>query len=93
MKYNKWSLKRIREYKKRLTSRTKNHETDPEVMAVFGPLPFWFIKHFLYRDEGAESPEELQRRINQLFRRKVSPGRQLYVHVIDAHKVMEMYPE
>jgi hypothetical protein len=46
------------------------------------PLPWWFIRRFLYRDEGAESPEELQRVINQIFRRTVYQDEMFYVHIL-----------
>lgn len=96
MKYNSWSLDRIRKGRKLLTSRTKKHyasDKDPEVLAVFGPLKWWFIKAFLYKGEGADSPEELQRVINQIFRREVAPHREFYVHVINPEIVKENNPE
>ena len=73
MKFNKWSRKRIREGKKTLTSRKKEGEygVDRDISQIIGPLPWWFINRYLYRDEGADSPEELQRVINQIFRRQV----------------------
>ena len=88
MKFNKWSQSRILAGKKTLTSRTKKHENDPDVLHIFGPLPLWFIKTYLYRDEGAESPEELQRVINQIFRRVVKDDRLFYVHVIDTYSLI-----
>lgn len=93
MKWSKWSLDRIRDGRKTLTSRTKRFDDDPEVIAVFGPLPLWFITKYLYKPEGAESPDELQRKVNQIFRRRVSPDRELFVHVIDPQKVMEANPD
>jgi len=82
MKFNAWSKKRIRNGTKRLTSRRENQESDPDVLYVVGPLPWQFIKYYLYRAEGAESPEELQRVINQIFRRIVRPYEIFYVHVL-----------
>ena len=87
MKFNNWSKSRILADEKSLTSRTRPHIDDPDVVYVFGPLPWWFIKKYLYRDEGAESPEQLQRVINQIFRSVVSDDRQFYVHVLDVEKV------
>lgn len=82
MKFNAWSKMRIRNGTKRLTSRRESQESDPDVLYVVGPLPWQFIKHYLYRDEGAESPEELQRVINQIFRRTVHPYEIFYVHIL-----------
>lgn len=82
MKFNKWSMERIKEGRKHLTSRSKPHHNDPDVKYITPPLPLWFIKRFLYRDEGANSPEELQKVINQIFRKKVDENREFYVHVL-----------
>ena len=91
MKFNQWSTNRILAGKKTLTSRTKRYENDPDVSLIFGPLPWGFIKTYLYRGEGAESPEELQRVINQIFRRAVSDDRLFYVHVIDVYSLTERW--
>ena len=89
MKFNEWSRKRLEMGVKRLTSRTKPHYDDEDVIYVTPPLPLWFIKRFLYRDEGAESPEELQKVINQIFRHKVDENREFYVHVLKQKEVMQ----
>jgi hypothetical protein len=96
MKYGKRSLKYIRAGKKFLTSRTTKTEPSeehPEIIAVFGPLPLWFIKHFLYAAHGVGSLDEYHRWVNQIFRRKVDVNRELYVHVVSPMIVMEMNPE
>ena len=84
MKFNNWSKKRIKEGKKTLTSRRKMGDFghDKDISNIVGPLPWWFIKTYLYRAEGAESPEELQRVINQIFRRHVELNEGFYVHVL-----------
>jgi len=84
MKFNNWSRKRLQEGKKRLTSRRTQGEFghDKDISNIIGPLPWWFIKEYLYRDEGAESPEELQRVINQIFRRHVELNEMFFVHVL-----------
>lgn len=89
MKFNAWSLKRIREGKKTLTSRSKRHDNDPDVCYIVGPFPLWFICNYLYRDEGAESPTELKKIINQMWRRDVDFQQMLYVHVLDVPKILE----
>lgn len=91
MKYNKWSMKRIKEGKKTLTSRRTSHEYDPEVNDVVGPLPWYFIRDYLFRDEGAESPEELQGIINQVQRRIVDDDTLFFVHVISPKAVLHYY--
>lgn len=82
MEFNAWSKRRIKLGIKRLTSRRTDYPRDPDVDYVVGPLPWRFIKEFLYRDEGAYSPAELQRVINQIFRREVGPDELFYVHVL-----------
>jgi hypothetical protein len=93
VKFNKWSLKRIRDGKKTLTSRRNRHEDDPHVEGIVGPLPWWFIKTYLYRDEGADSPKELQGVINQVSRRKVHGLEEFFVHIINPHKILEELSE
>ena len=82
MKFNAWSRKRLDNGTKRITARRTPHYDDPDVKYVVGPLPVKFILDFLYRDEGAESPEELQRVLNQVQRRKVPGDLMLYIHVL-----------
>ena len=82
MKFNAWSRKRLELGTKRLTSRRTDQEADRDVEYVVGPLPWGFIRDFLWRDEGAESPEELQRVINQIHRQIVPDDKMLFVHVL-----------
>lgn len=82
MKFNAWSKKRINNGTKSITSRRVQHLNDPDVYAIMPPLPWWFIRRFLYRDEGAESPEELQSVINAIFGRTVEVHELFYVHVL-----------
>lgn len=82
MKFSKWSKERIKLGAKSLTSRSKPEYDDPDVKYVTPPLPWWFIRKYLYRDEGAFNPEELQRRINQVQRRHVKDDTMLHVHVL-----------
>jgi len=88
MKFNSWSLKRIKEGRKTLTSRKQRYDKDYDVADVIGPLPWWFIKYYLYRDEGADSPEELQRVINGIFRREVDRDEMFFVHIIIPERVI-----
>lgn len=81
--FNTWSRERIRQGRKHCTSRTKRYNLDPNVTWISPKLPLWFIKKYLWKDEGADSPEELQRVINQIFRKEVSEDKELYVHFGD----------
>lgn len=83
LSFNRWSRERIRQGKKICTSRTKKYVDDPRVDYITPPLPLWFIKTYLFEPEGANSPEELQRVINQIFRKEVDEDREFYVHFGD----------
>lgn len=87
--FNAWSKSRIRKGLKILTSRRKRYVDDEQVDYIVGPLPWEFIRDFLYTSEGAVSPEELQNIINQIFRRKVEDREEFYVHVLNIPKVLE----
>ena len=65
LKFNQWSAKRIVLGVKSLTSRKERYDEDGRVCYITPPLPWWFIKKYLFRDEGAVCPEELQNIINQ----------------------------
>lgn len=81
MKFNQWSKLRMMQGRKRLTSRNKAHMDDPHVEYIV-QLPWCFIRDFLYMAEGADSPEELQRVMNKIQRRKVEDDRLFFVHVL-----------
>ena len=74
LKFNAWSQDKLRKGVKRLTSR-KNHTYDPQVLYDVGPLPWKFIREFLYYEgaEGAKSPEELQTVIDKIYARTGKP--------------------
>lgn len=85
MKFNDWSKERIQLGVKQLTSRKTKHENDPDIDYVVGPLPWKFIRDFLYLPEGAKSPEELQEVIDKIFARRgypVGDNELFYVHVL-----------
>jgi hypothetical protein len=89
MKFNRWSMTRIRAGDKILTSRKKRYDNDEDVLEIIGEMPWWFIKTYLYKLEGAESPEQLQSVINQIFRRVVEDDERFFVHHIDTYNIME----
>jgi len=82
MKFNAWSQARIELGIKRLTSRRIAYVDDPDVDYIVGPLPWKFIKRFLFSFEGAYSPAELQSVINGIFHRTVEPDELFHVHVL-----------
>jgi len=76
--FNEWSRKRIKEGRKFCTSR-KRIWNDPRVFRIEKKL--WkFIKKENWREEGADSPDELQRVVNRIFRREVKDDESFYVH-------------
>ena len=90
MKFNKWSLDRIVKGTKLITSRKHTYKDDPHIKRLLDvPLSWWFIRDYLYTIEGADSPEELQRVINGIFRRVVEDDEMFYVHVIDREAVLQ----
>ena len=82
MNFNEWSQRRRKLGVKQLTSRKESHADDPDVLYEVGPLPWGFIRDFLYRGEGAVCPLELQGVINGIFRRVVSDDELFYVDVL-----------
>jgi len=89
MKFNNWSMTRIRAGEKVLTSRKKRYEDDEDVIEIVGELPWWFIREYLHKPEGAENPQQLQSIINQIFRRVVEDDERFFVHVIDTYNVID----
>jgi len=67
--FNEWSKKRL-VHAKIATSRYKRYGKKGDTFSVGDydyridfvvKLPLWFITYYLYRTEGAESPEEFQK--------------------------------
>jgi len=78
--FNKWSKARIKLGKKKGTARHKKYLNDPRVLWISPKLPWWFIKKYLWRDEGAFSPEELQQVIDEIYGRRVPDDEEFYWH-------------
>ena len=93
MKFNAWSQERINRGEKVITSRKKAHYNDPDVYFVLGKLPWGIIRDRLYIAEGAETPEELQQVIDDIFARRgypVADDEEFYVHILkigDQHRL------
>jgi hypothetical protein len=79
--FNEWSWIRISSGRKFCTSRSHLYN-DSRVIAVT-TLPWGFIRDHLWMVVGANSPEELQRVINQIHRRIVPDDKQFIVHFGD----------
>ena len=90
MKFNAWSKSRLQWGIKRLTSRKTEHTDDPDVDYIVGPLPWKFIRDFLWKDEGAVCPRQFQNVINGLHRSIVPDDKMLYVHVL-TDEALEKY--
>jgi len=78
--FNDWSKQRIREGRKVCTSRHKRYIKDKRVTWISPLLPWWFITKYLWKPEGADSPEELQQVINDIYKRKVANDEEFFVH-------------
>lgn len=85
MKFNEWSQERIKAGKKIITCRKKPHLDDEDVYCILGPVPWGVIRIYLFEEEGADSPFELQEVIDHIFRRRGSPvddEELFYIHVL-----------
>ena len=78
--FNEWSKERIEMGLKVCTSRHKRYIKDPRVYWVSPKLPFWFIRQYLFRQEGAKSPEELKEVMSKIYNREVPDSEMFYVH-------------
>ena len=78
--FNGWSQEKILQGKKHCTSRHKKYPNDKRVTWISPKLPWWFIRTYLWKEEGADSPEELQKIINEIYHRTVPEDEGFYVH-------------
>lgn len=78
--FNKWSKERIAQGRKFCTSRHKRYDLDERVQYISPKLLWFYIKHKLWKMEGADSPEELQEVIEKIYKRKVPDSEEFYVH-------------
>jgi len=86
--FNEWSRERILAGRKSLTSRHKKYLHDPLVQRIL-PFPWHHIRDIYYRQEGADSPEELQRVIEEIQHRPVPDDELFYTHFFDNKKMQE----
>ena len=81
--FNTWSKQRIREGRKTCTSRHKRYPKDPRVLLITPKLPWGIIKELYWEQEGADSPQELQNVIEEIYKRKILDSEEFYVHIGD----------
>ena len=80
--FNEWSKERIRLGRKTCTSRHKKYKNDERVTLI-ERLSWGFIRNHLWREEGADTQEELQQVIELIYKRKVPDNEMFYVHFGD----------
>lgn len=77
--FNKWSFERIRQGRKICTSRTKKY--DVEGVTAIEPMLLQAVKEFLWRQEGADSPEEFEQVWRSIHSKRGFKGTdKVYVH-------------
>jgi hypothetical protein len=87
--FNGWSKERILAERKCSTSRHKRYAKDPLVVTILDRLPWGTIKEKYYLHEGADSPEELQKVIEEIYQRKVPDDETFYLHFFDGPRMKE----
>ena len=78
--FNDWSKERIAEGRKICTSRHKKYLHDDRVTYITPKLPLWFIKKYLWRDEGAYHELELEKVMFDIYGRHIPNDEMFYVH-------------
>lgn len=78
--FNEWSKERIEQGRKFCTSRHKKYSNDPRVVCITPKMPWHIIRTFFWKLEGANSPGELQRVIEGIYKREVPDDENFYVH-------------
>lgn len=79
MPFNVWSMERIKQGKKACTSRTKKYQV-PGVTRI-DKQRLGYVRDYLWKQEGADSPEEFEKVWNGLHPRQgYDPRRVVFVH-------------
>jgi hypothetical protein len=81
--FNDWSKERIKQKRKFCTSRHIKYTKDKRVHYITEKIDWYIIREFLWQTEGADSPEELQKVIESIYKRFVSDDEQFFVHFGD----------
>lgn len=78
--FNKWSKKKIEQGKKCCTSRNKQYRGFGDYTIQ---LPLWFVKRYLFIQEGADSPGEFEKIWKKVYRGKFDKNKLVFVHFFD----------
>ena len=78
--FNGWSRERIGQGRKVCTSRHNRYSDDKRVVWISPKLKWEFIREYLWQLEGANSKEELQEVIEDVYKRRVPDDELFYVH-------------
>ena len=81
--FNDWSKERIKEGRKFCTSRHFKYISDEKVEYITEKLPWGLIRRLMWQTEGANSPEELQKIIEEIYKRPVKDDENFFVHFGD----------
>lgn len=81
--FNQWSRERIKQGRKYMTSRHQKCLNDPRVKFILPKTKWGFIKNHWFGIEGADSPIELQKVIEEIYKRKVPDDEMFYPHIGD----------
>lgn len=81
--FNKWSKERIEQGRKYMTSRHQKYLNDPRVKLILSKTKWGFIRDNWFGIEGADSQEELQQVIENIYKRKVPDDEMFYPHIGD----------
>lgn len=91
--FNNWSIRALKHKAKCQTSRTKKYGEkgdwfrvdgiDYEIMLPPIRKPLWLIVQTDWKEEGADSPEELEKVFRQILRKSFDKRRWLWIHKFD----------
>ena len=81
--FNEWSRERIKQGRKCMTSRHKRYDKDPRVIMILPKMAWGEIRDKFWQLEGADSPMELQRVIENIYHRAVLLDEEFYPHIGD----------
>jgi hypothetical protein len=81
--FNVWSRERILRGVKFSTSRHKKYLGDGRVFWVSPKMPWGVIKKYFFGLEGADSPQELQGVIEDIYKRPILDDELFYLHIGD----------
>lgn len=81
--FNAWSKERIAQGRKFCTSRHRKYLKDPRVIGISEWMEWGLIKKYFWKMEGANSPDELQRVIEDIYKRPVEDDEEFVIHFGD----------